>query len=149
MMFLVCKTMQLHETASTLEQGIWGHLDLCSGAMVTQNWLQNKLSIIPLKMIAVVLCWQTCPSNVRKKDNSFTFMGDMAQVLLHLGELGWGFRTIWVRLLFAQVQCWQIRIGRVQPHWARKWFRNLKWEQRRRFLLRPEPPWLELTKDAS
>lgn len=48
--------MQLHETASTLEQEIWGHLDLCSGAMVTQNWLQNKLSIIPLKMIAVVLC---------------------------------------------------------------------------------------------
>lgn len=38
----------LHEAASTLEHGIWGHLDLCSCAMV--QWLQNELLLSPFQV---------------------------------------------------------------------------------------------------
>lgn len=44
-----------HESASTLEHGVYGNLSLCSQAIFTHVWLQNKLYLIPFKVRTVVL----------------------------------------------------------------------------------------------
>lgn len=46
------KKKKLPETGSTLEHGIWGNLNMCSQAMVTQNCSRIN-SVIPIKMRAV------------------------------------------------------------------------------------------------
>lgn len=53
MISLLGNTIMCHEAASMLEHGVWDNL--CSLDMVTQAWLQNKLSM-PFKMTAGIVC---------------------------------------------------------------------------------------------
>lgn len=43
--FSVFVSVKLYETLTILQHGTWDNLCLCSQAVVTQTWLQNKASL--------------------------------------------------------------------------------------------------------
>lgn len=47
--------------------------------------------------------FNTFIKHIGKKENSFTFMGNVTQIFLHFRKLWWGFRAIGIIFLFSEI----------------------------------------------